>query len=197
MKVPDTIVGPYDNILIPPGSRQTDYEIELAVVIAERCRYLDSEEAAAAAIGGYTITNDVSERSYMLERGGRWSKGKSCETFNPLGPYLVTADEPVDPTNLDLKLSVNGEIRQQSNTRQMIFSVPFVVAHLSQFMVLEPGDIINTGTPPGVAMGMNPPQYLRADDELELWIDGIGTQRLTCRSSETDTPHSDGRLHLR
>lgn len=184
MKAPYTVVGPNDDVLIPPGSTKTDYEVELAVVIAQTCRYLDNEEEATAAVAGYAVSNDVSEREYQLERGGQWVKGKSFETFNPLGPWLVTGDQVGDPHNLDLELSVNGEIRQSSNTSQLIFSVPHIVWYLSQFMVLEPGDLINTGTPPGVAMGMNPPRYLEPGDVMQLSIAGLGTQRLVCRQAK-------------
>lgn len=183
MKANNTVVGPSDDVLIPPGSQKTDYEVELAIIIGETCRYLPNEEAAMAAIGGYAVSNDVSERSYQLERGGQWVKGKSSETFNPLGPYLVTPDEIPDPHDLDLTLSVNGEQRQNSNTKQMIFSVAHIVWYLSQFMVLEPGDVINTGTPHGVALGLDESSYLRPGDEMELSIAGLGTQRQRCRQA--------------
>jgi len=177
LKGTDTVVGPYDDVRIPRGSTTTDYEVELALVIGRQARYLDSGEEAAAVIAGYCIGNDVSEREYQLERGGQWTKGKSCETFNPLGPWLVTADEIGDPQALELALDVNGEPRQRGTTATMVFGVLHVVAYLSRFMVLEPGDVVETGTPPGVGMGMSPPTYLRAGDVMELSITGLGTQR--------------------
>ena len=183
MKAPNTIVGPNDDVLIPPGSVKTDYEVELAVVVGETCRYLPDENAARRAIAGYVISNDLSEREYQLERGGQWVKGKSAETFNPLGPYLVTGDEIADPENLDVELKVNGEVRQHSNTSQMIFAAAHIVWYLSQFMVLEPGDLINTGTPPGVALGMDPPQYLQPGDVIEVSISGLGSQMQTCKQA--------------
>jgi 2-keto-4-pentenoate hydratase/2-oxohepta-3-ene-1,7-dioic acid hydratase in catechol pathway len=180
MKAVNTVVGPNDDVLIPRKSEKTDYEVELAVVLKKRARYLDAPEDARDLIAGYTISNDVSEREFQLERGGTWDKGKSCETFNPLGPYLVTADEVPDPQDLGLRLWVNGELRQNGNTRNMIFAVDHLIWYLSQFMVLEPGDIINTGTPAGVAMGRPGTSYLRAGDQVEIEIDGLGrqTQRL-------------------
>lgn len=179
MKASNTVVGPYDEVLVPRGSVKTDYEVELAVVIGRRARYLESREEALAAVAGYAIANDVSEREFQLERGGQWDKGKSCETFNPLGPWLVTADEVGDPQNLGLRLWVNGEQRQNGTTKDMIFDVAEIVRYLSRFMVLEPGDVINTGTPAGVAMGMPGQPYLRAGDVMELEIDGLGRQRQT------------------
>ncbi|MEU8266383.1 fumarylacetoacetate hydrolase family protein [Sphaerisporangium sp. NPDC049002] len=177
MKAPNTIVGPNDEVLIPRGSVKTDWEVELAVVIGKTARYLDSQEAALDCVAGYAISNDVSEREFQLERGGQWDKGKSCETFNPLGPWLVTADEVPDPQNLGLRLMVNGEVRQDGGTKNMIFGVAEVVRYLSRFMVLEPGDVINTGTPAGVALGMPGQPYLRSGDVMELEIDGLGRQR--------------------
>ncbi|MFC4588224.1 fumarylacetoacetate hydrolase family protein [Sphaerisporangium corydalis] len=179
MKAPNTVVGPDDEVLIPRGSVKTDWEVELAVVIGSTARYLGSHDEALACVAGYAISNDVSEREFQLERGGQWDKGKSCETFNPLGPWLVTADEVPDPQNLGLRLWVNGEVRQNGGTKNMIFGVAEVVRYLSQFMVLEPGDVINTGTPAGVAMGMPGQPYLRAGDVVELEIDGLGRQRQT------------------
>lgn len=176
-KAPNTVVGPNDDVLIPPGSTKTDWEVELGVVIGRECRYLADERQAAESIAGYAISNDVSERAYQLERGGQWVKGKSCETFNPLGPVLVTADDVPDPQALGLRLSVNGVERQSSTTADMIFGVHHIVWYLSQFMVLEPGDLINTGTPAGVGLGLKPPTYLKAGDVMELSIDGLGTQR--------------------
>ena len=180
MKAPNTVVGPDDDLLIPPGSTKTDYEVELGIVVGTVCRYLEDEEMAMRSIAGYAISNDVSEREFQLERGGQWVKGKSSETFNPLGPYLVTTDEVPDPHDLDLELKVNGETRQRSSTSEMIFSVGHIVWYLSQFMVLEPGDLINTGTPPGVGLGLDPPKYLKPGDIVELSISGLGFQRQTC-----------------
>jgi 2-keto-4-pentenoate hydratase/2-oxohepta-3-ene-1,7-dioic acid hydratase in catechol pathway len=176
-KASNTVIGPYDEVLIPRGSVKTDWEVELAVVIGAPARYLESPEAARAVIAGYAISNDVSERAFQLERGGQWVKGKSCETFNPLGPWLVPADEVPDPQALGLRLSVNGETRQDGTTKDMIFAVDYVIWYLSQFMVLDPGDVVNTGTPAGVAMGMPDQPYLRAGDVMELEVDGLGRQR--------------------
>ncbi|MEU0880850.1 fumarylacetoacetate hydrolase family protein [Lentzea sp. NPDC005914] len=177
MKNTNTVVGPNDTVLVPRQSVRTDYEVELAVVLGAKARYLDSPQAAAAVIAGYAISNDVSEREFQIERGGQWTKGKSCETFNPLGPWLVTADEVGDPQTLGLRLSVNGELRQDGNTKNMLFGVHHVIWYLSQFMVLEPGDVVNTGTPAGVALGVNDFGYLRAGDIVELSIDRLGVQR--------------------
>jgi 2-keto-4-pentenoate hydratase/2-oxohepta-3-ene-1,7-dioic acid hydratase in catechol pathway len=185
MKAPGTIVGPADDILIPLKSAKTDYEVELGVVIGTRCRYLSSEAEALSYVAGYTIANDVSEREFQLERGGQWDKGKNCETFNPLGPWLVTADEVPDPQALDLSTTVNGQLRQKSTTAEMIFGVAHLIWYLSQFMVLEPGDVINTGTPAGVAMGMSPPGFLQEGDIVELTIAGLGRQRSRCRPAHT------------
>jgi len=180
LKTPDTIVGPDDDVLIPRGSAKTDWEVELGVVIGAEARYLPSPDAATACIAGYVVSNDVSEREFQLERGGQWDKGKNCETFNPLGPWLVTADEVPDPQDLRLRLWVNGEPRQDSNTKNMVFGVYEIVRYLSQFMTLYPGDLINTGTPAGVALGQpDPKPYLRAGDVVELEIDGLGRQRQT------------------
>ncbi|MFC4061365.1 fumarylacetoacetate hydrolase family protein [Planomonospora corallina] len=179
MKAPNTVVGPDDEVLIPRGSVKTDWEVELAVVIGGTARYLETHEEALAAVAGYTISNDVSEREFQLERGGQWDKGKSCETFNPLGPWLVTADEVPDPQNLGLRLWVDGEPRQDGTTEDMVFPVAEIVRYLSRFMVLEPGDVINTGTPAGVALGRAGTPYLRAGQVVELEIDGLGRQRQT------------------
>jgi len=176
---PNTVIGPDDTVLIPRRSVKTDYGVELAVVIGQTARYLDSPAAAADVIAGYAISNDVSEREFQLERGGQWDKGKSCETFNPLGPWLVTPDEVEDPQALGLRLWVNGELRQDGDTGNMIFDVAYLVWYLSQFMVLEPGDVVNTGTPAGVAVGANDYAYLQAGDVVELEIDGLGRQRQT------------------
>jgi 2-keto-4-pentenoate hydratase/2-oxohepta-3-ene-1,7-dioic acid hydratase in catechol pathway len=178
MKAPDTVIGPYDQVLVPRGSTKTDWEVELAVVIGRTARYLESEADALACVGGYAVSHDVSEREFQLERGGQWDKGKSCETFNPLGPWLVTADEVPDPQALGLRLWVNGEARQNGGAKDMIFGVAEIVRYLSQFMVLYPGDLINTGTPAGVALGQPEPKpYLRAGDVVELEVDGLGRQR--------------------
>jgi 2-keto-4-pentenoate hydratase/2-oxohepta-3-ene-1,7-dioic acid hydratase in catechol pathway len=177
MKAPNCVIGPDDQILVPRGSTKTDWEIELGVVIGRRSRYLESPDEAARAIAGYCISHDVSEREFQLERGGQWDKGKSCETFNPLGPWLVTTDEIDDPQNLSLSLKVNGVSRQDSSTSDMIFGVNYIVWYLSQFMVLEPGDLINTGTPAGVSLGHDDVPFLSKGDVVELSIDGLGSQR--------------------
>lgn len=178
MKAPDTVVGPHDAVLVPRGSVKTDWEVELAVVIGRTARYLETDEEALAAVAGYTVAHDVSEREFQLERGGQWDKGKNCETFNPLGPWLVTADEVPDPQALGLRLWVNGGLRQDGSTSEQIFPVAEVVRYLSRFMTLYPGDVINTGTPAGVAMGQPEPKpYLRPGDVVELEIDGLGRQR--------------------
>ncbi|KOV86923.1 2-hydroxyhepta-2,4-diene-1,7-dioate isomerase [Streptomyces sp. NRRL WC-3618] len=179
MKDPGTVVGPYDQVLIPRGSAKTDWEVELAVVIGRRARYLDGPEAARAVIAGYAISHDVSEREFQLEYSSQWDLGKSCETFNPLGPWLVTADEVGDPQDLGLHLSVNGVKRQDGHTSDMIFTVDHIVSYLSQYMVLEPGDVINTGTPAGVALGLPGTPFLRPGDTVELCVDGLGSQRQT------------------
>jgi 2-keto-4-pentenoate hydratase/2-oxohepta-3-ene-1,7-dioic acid hydratase in catechol pathway len=178
LKAPDTVVGPYDDVLIPRKSVKTDWEIELAVVIGTQARYLDTQAEALACVAGYAVVNDVSEREFQLERAGQWDKGKNSETFNPLGPWLVTADEIADPQNLGLRLWVNGAKRQDGNTANMAFGVAEIVRYLSQFVVLYPGDVINTGTPAGVALGQpDPKPYLRAGDVVELEIDGLGRAR--------------------
>ncbi|MEU3824470.1 fumarylacetoacetate hydrolase family protein [Streptomyces sp. NPDC029080] len=178
LKAPDTVVGPHDTVLVPRGSVKTDWEVELAIVIGRTARYLDSAAEALAHIAGYAVAHDVSEREYQIERGGTWDKGKNCETFNPLGPWLVTADEVADPQNLPLRLWVNGELRQDGTTAEQIFPVGEVVRYVSHFMTLYPGDVVNTGTPAGVAMGQPEPKpYLRAGDVVELEIEGLGRQR--------------------
>ncbi|MEO3747693.1 fumarylacetoacetate hydrolase family protein [Plantactinospora sp. B5E13] len=183
-KAPNTVVGPYDDVLVPRGSTKTDWEVELAVVIGRTARYLESPEVALAHVAGYAVANDVSEREFQLEvSGGQWSKGKSCETFNPLGPWLVTPDEVGDPGQLGLRLWVNGEPRQDSSTADMIFDVAYLVWYLSQYTVLEPGDLINTGTPQGVALSGRYP-YLVDGDVVELEIDGLGRQRSVVRAAE-------------
>ncbi|MEU8299896.1 fumarylacetoacetate hydrolase family protein [Micromonospora sp. NPDC048909] len=178
LKAPDTVIGPDDAVLVPRGSTKTDWEVELAVVIGRPARYLGSTEEAMACVAGYAVANDVSEREFQLERGGQWDKGKSCETFNPFGPWLVTADEIPDPQQLRLRLWVNGVLRQDGTSKDMVFPVAEVVRYLSQFMVLHPGDVINTGTPAGVALGQpDPKPYLAAGDVIEVEIDGLGRQR--------------------
>jgi 2-keto-4-pentenoate hydratase/2-oxohepta-3-ene-1,7-dioic acid hydratase in catechol pathway len=182
-KAPNTVVGPYDDVLIPRGSRCTDWEVELAVVISRRARYLASPEDALACVAGYAVANDLSEREFQIERsGGQWSKGKCCETFNPLGPWLVTPDEVPDPQHLPLRSWVNGEPRQDSSTKDMIFGVSWLIWYLSQFTVLDPGDVINTGTPHGVALSGRFP-YLRAGDVVEAEVVGLGRQRNRCRDA--------------
>ena len=178
MKDPSTLIGPNDDVLVPRRSVKTDWEVELAVVVGSTARYLDSPDEAPAFIAGYALSHDVSEREFQLERGGQWDKGKSCETFNPFGPVLVTADEVADPQALGLRLWVNGTQRQDCTTANMIFGINHIVWYLSQFMVLLPGDIINTGTPAGVALGQpDPKPYLRAGDIVTLEIDGLGRAR--------------------
>ncbi|MEW2293504.1 fumarylacetoacetate hydrolase family protein [Streptomyces sp. NPDC006743] len=177
-KAADTVVGPYDTVLVPRGSAKTDWEVELAVVIGRTARYLETDEEALAHVAGYAVAHDVSEREFQIERGGTWDKGKNCETFNPLGPWLVTADEVPDPQALSLKLWVNGELKQDGTTAEQIFPVAEVVRYVSHFMTLYPGDVINTGTPAGVAMGQPEPKpYLRSGDVVELEIEGLGRQR--------------------
>jgi len=180
MKAPNTVVGPYDDIQIPRGGEKVDWEVELGVVIGRKARYLDSPDAALAHVAGYVLSHDVSERSFQLERGGQWTKGKSCDTFNPLGPFLLTSDALPDPGNLSMNLKVNGIQRQSGNTATMIFNVPMLVHYISQFMTLEPGDLISTGTPPGVGLGMKPPQYLKEGDVVELEVTQLGLQRQRC-----------------
>ena len=174
MKDPSTMVGPFDDVLIPRGSTKTDWEVELGVVIGTTARYLASPDEALAHVAGYAVSHDVSEREFQLERGGQWDKGKSCETFNPFGPDLVPAEHVDDPQQLGLRLWVNGESRQDGSTGNMLFSVAHVIWYLSQFMVLHPGDVINTGTPAGVALGLPGTPYLREGDTVELEIDGLG-----------------------
>jgi 2-keto-4-pentenoate hydratase/2-oxohepta-3-ene-1,7-dioic acid hydratase in catechol pathway len=184
MKAPDTVIGPEDTVLVPRGSEKTDWEVELAVVIGRELRYAASHEEAMAAVAGYAVAHDVSERAFQIERGGQWDKGKNCETFNPLGPWMVTADEIADPQALSLKLWVNGELKQNGSTADQIFPVAEVVRYLSQFMTLYPGDVINTGTPAGVALGQPEPKpYLRPGDIVELAIEGLGRQRQELKSA--------------
>ena len=179
MKDPSTIVGPFDDVLIPRGSVKTDWEVELGIVIGSEARYLASPAEAAAHIAGYVLSHDVSEREFQLERGGQWDKGKSCETFNPLGPVLVTADEIADPQALAMRTSVNGVQRQNGSSSTMIFEINHIVWYLSQFMVLRPGDLVNTGTPAGVALGLPDHPYLKAGDVVELEIESLGLARQT------------------
>jgi 2-keto-4-pentenoate hydratase/2-oxohepta-3-ene-1,7-dioic acid hydratase in catechol pathway len=176
-KSPNTLVGPDDDVRIPRGSTKPDWEVELGIVIGRRTSYLDSVEEAEQSIAGYTVVNDVSERAFQLERNGQWTKGKSAETFNPAGPWLVTLDEIADVNDLGMWLDVNGVRRQNGSTSTMIFDPFFIVHYLSQFLVLEPGDLINTGTPPGVGMGLTPPIWLQPGDVMELGIQGLGSQR--------------------
>ena len=176
-KSPNTMIGPNDDVRIPRGSTKTDWEVELGIVIGRRGSYLSSADEARDAIAGFVLVNDVSEREFQIERGGQWSKGKSAETFNPTGPWLATPDEFDDILDLGMWLDVNGERRQTGSTSTMIFDPYFIVQYLSRFLVLEPGDLINTGTPPGVGLGMKPPVYLAPGDVMELGIDGLGTQR--------------------
>jgi len=177
-KATSAICGPDDPIIIPRGSDKTDWEVELAVIIVDRAKYV-SEADALDHVAGYAVTNDVSERAFQLERSGQWTKGKSCDNFGQLGPWLVTRDEVADPQDLSMWLTLNGETMQQGSTRTMVFGVARLISHLSQFMSLHPGDVISTGTPPGVGMGKKPPRYLRPGDVVELGIDGLGTQHQT------------------
>jgi len=175
-KATSCIVGPNDAVQLPRGSLKTDWEVELGIVIGSRASYV-STAAALSCVAGYLVVHDVSERAFQLERGGQWDKGKGCDTFGPIGPWLVTADEVADPQALDLWLTVNGETMQRGNTRTMIFSCAEIVSYVSEFMTLLPGDVITTGTPPGVGMGRKPPRYLKAGDVVELGITALGTQR--------------------
>ena len=176
LKETSCVVGANDPVVLPQGSVKTDWEVELGVVIGSRARCV-AEADALAHVAGYCVVNDVSEREYQLERGGQWDKGKGCDTFGPVGPWLVTADEVPDPQALALRLEVNGVRRQAGSTRSMIFGVAELVSYLSRFMTLEPGDCITTGTPPGVGMGMKPPQFLKPGDVMTLGIEGLGEQR--------------------
>ncbi|GAB1583370.1 fumarylacetoacetate hydrolase family protein [Phyllobacterium phragmitis] len=176
MKATSAIVGPNDDLVIPRGSQKTDWEVELGIIIGKTAKYV-SEEDALDYVAGYSVLHDVSERAFQTERAGQWTKGKSCDTFGPTGPWLVTKDEVADPQNLSMWLKVNGETMQDGSTRTMVYGVRYLVSYLSQFMSLQPGDIISTGTPPGVGMGMKPPRYLKAGDVVELGIEGLGTQR--------------------
>jgi 2-keto-4-pentenoate hydratase/2-oxohepta-3-ene-1,7-dioic acid hydratase in catechol pathway len=176
MKATSAICGPNDPIIIPRGSVKTDWEVELAVIIGTKAKYV-SEADALSHVAGFAITNDVSERAFQTERAGQWTKGKSCDNFGQIGPWLVTRDEVADPQALEMWLTVNGETMQKGSTRTMVYGVAHVVSYLSQFMTLHPGDVISTGTPPGVGMGMKPPRYLKAGDVVELGIAGLGQQK--------------------
>jgi 2-keto-4-pentenoate hydratase/2-oxohepta-3-ene-1,7-dioic acid hydratase in catechol pathway len=176
-KSPNTLIGPNDDVRIPRGATKTDWEVELGIVIGKRASYLDSLDEAREAIAGFVVVNDVSERAFQMERSGQWSKGKSAETFNPAGPWLVTPDEIADVNSLGMWLDVSGVRRQTGSTATMVFDAFFIVQYLSQFLVLEPGDLINTGTPPGVGIGFKPPVFLQPGDVMELGIDGLGSQR--------------------
>jgi 2-keto-4-pentenoate hydratase/2-oxohepta-3-ene-1,7-dioic acid hydratase in catechol pathway len=182
-KAPSCIVGPDDDVTIPKASTKTDWEVELAIVIGTRASYVHANNALEY-VAGYCVCNDVSEREFQLERGGTWSKGKGCPTFGPLGPWLVTPDEIPDVQNLSMFLDVNGERMQTGSTKTMIFSCAQIVSYISHFMILEPGDVITTGTPPGVGMGMKPPRYLKAGDRVRLGIEGLGEQSQTFRAYE-------------
>ena len=179
MKSTTALCGPYDNVIIPKDSQKTDWEVELAVVIGKKASYVKESEADDY-IAGYCLHNDLSEREFQLERNGTWDKGKGCDTFAPLGPWLVTKDEIKDVDNLRLWLTVNGKTMQNGNTSNFVFKVPFVVSYVSHFMTLLPGDVISTGTPPGVGLGMNPPTYLKEGDVMELGIDGLGIAKQKC-----------------
>ena len=181
MKATSAIVGPNDDLLIPRGSEKTDWEVELGIVIGKTAKYV-SEEDALDYVAGYCTLHDVSERAFQIERAGQWTKGKSCDTFGPTGPWLVTKDEVADPQDLKMWLTVNGETMQDGSTKTMVYGVRHLVSYLSQFMSLQPGDIISTGTPPGVGMGMKPPRYLKAGDVVELGIEGLGSQKQNVRA---------------
>lgn len=177
-KLGNTVSGPYDDVIYPKNSNRMDWELEIAFVIGKRARYVE-EKDAMDHVAGYCICNDVSERRFQMKRNGQWFKGKAAETFGPLGPWLVTTDEIPDPHNLAMELKINGETRQKGSTSTMIFSIPYLIAYITEFCVLEPGDVVTTGTPPGVGSVMKPPQYLKAGDVMELWIEGLGNQRQT------------------
>lgn len=182
-KATSAMVGPNDDLIIPKGSQKTDWEVELAVVIKKHASYV-KEEDALDYVAGYTLHNDYSEREYQLERSGQWVKGKSCDTFAPVGPFIATPEEIKDVNNLEMWLKVNGCVKQQGNSSTMVFKVPFLISYLSQFMSLLPGDIISTGTPPGVGLGFNPPQYLKKGDLIELGIESLGSSMQKARCYE-------------
>jgi 2-keto-4-pentenoate hydratase/2-oxohepta-3-ene-1,7-dioic acid hydratase in catechol pathway len=192
MKATSAVCGPNDDVVIPRGSQKTDWEVELGVVIGAPAKYV-SPENALSHVAGYCVINDVSERAFQLEGTGQWTKGKSADTFGPIGPWLVTADEVADPQNLDMWLEVNGRRFQSGNTRTMVFGVAHLISYLSQYMSLQPGDIISTGTPPGVGMGQRPPIYLSAGDSIVLGIQGLGVQRQTvvADNSQYPTPNKE------
>lgn len=175
-KATSSIAGPFDNVIIPRGATKTDWEVELAVIIGKKASYVSQEEAMDH-VAGYCVHNDYSERAFQLERGGQWVKGKSCDTFAPLGPFIATKDEIEDINDLRLWLKVNGELKQDGTTAKLIFGIPHLVSYISQFMTLAPGDVISTGTPAGVGLGFDPPQYLKAGDVVELGIDGLGSSK--------------------
>ncbi|MGE6739521.1 fumarylacetoacetate hydrolase family protein [Allorhizobium pseudoryzae] len=181
MKATSAICGPNDDVLIPRGSEKTDWEVELGIVIGKTAKYV-SEAEALDYVAGYCVSHDVSERAFQTERSGQWTKGKSCDTFGPIGPWLVTKDEITDPQNLSMWLKVNGETMQDGTTSTMVYGVAFLVSYLSQFMSLHPGDVISTGTPPGVGMGLKPPRYLKPGDVVELGIEGLGSQKQTFKA---------------
>jgi 2-keto-4-pentenoate hydratase/2-oxohepta-3-ene-1,7-dioic acid hydratase in catechol pathway len=181
MKATSAICGPNDDVLIPRGSTATDWEVELGVVIGKPAKYV-SEEHALDHVAGYCVINDVSERDFQTKRSGQWTKGKSCDTFGPVGPWLVTRDEVADPQRLKMWLKVSGDMKQNGSTATMVYGVAHVISYLSQFMTLHPGDIVSTGTPPGVGQGFKPPRYLKAGDTVELGIEGLGTQRQNVRA---------------
>lgn len=181
MKATSAIIGPFDDVVIPRDAKKVDWEVELAVVIGKKASYVEEAEALDY-VAGYTLHNDISEREFQLERGGTWDKGKGCDTFAPIGPFMATADEIPDSGNLKLWLSVNGKMMQNGTTANFIFNVPFVIAYVSKFMTLLPGDVITTGTPAGVAMGMTPQAYLQSGDVMELGIDGLGTSKQTVKA---------------
>ena len=183
MKAASAICGPNDPIVIPRGSEKTDWEVELAVVIGRRAKHVSRDEAMGH-VAGFAITNDVSERDFQIERQGQWTKGKSCDSFGPIGPWLVTPDEVGDPQNLKMWLRVNGETMQEGSTATMVYGVSHLVSYLSDFMTLHPGDVISTGTPPGVGLGLTPPRYLKAGDVVELGIEGLGSQRQEVTAAE-------------
>ncbi|MDW9698810.1 2-hydroxyhepta-2,4-diene-1,7-dioate isomerase [Sinorhizobium meliloti] len=181
MKATSAIVGPNDDLVLPRGSEKTDWEVELGIVIGKTAKYV-SEAEALDYVAGYCTVHDVSERAFQTERHGQWTKGKSCDTFGPTGPWLVTKDEVADPQDLAMWLKVNGETMQDGSTKTMVYGAAYLVSYLSQFMSLRPGDIISTGTPPGVGMGMKPPRYLKAGDVVELGIEGLGSQKQRVRA---------------
>ncbi|RWO05454.1 MAG: FAA hydrolase family protein, partial [Mesorhizobium sp.] len=181
MKASSAIVGPDDDVLIPRGSVKTDWEVELGVVIGRKAKYV-TEAEALNYVAGYCVAHDVSERAFQAERQGQWTKGKSCDTFGPIGPWLVTKDEVQDPQNIPMWLKVNGKTMQNGSTRTMVYGVAYLVSYLSQFMSLHPGDIISTGTPPGVGLGMKPPVFLKPGDVVELGIEGLGMQKQTFKA---------------